>query len=472
MKLSSSWPKITLEKRRQMLTRLISGSLGEDELFEYLDLVRAQGHKGVYASTGLHFKYAIFGRDSLTVAKDLLAFQPDLARDVLITLARLQGQKEDRTSEEEPGKIPHEHRTVRVDGQLIPEYSLKILRNLQRVWGGEGSDNMLYYGSYDATPLFIRLLGLYVERYGDTVLKEEITGLENQTYTLADSWQAALGWLVQKLQNSESGLLEYHRLNPEGLANQAWKDSATGYLFADGSLPNFEAGIASVELQGYAYDALVYSDKYLASSFPLRSLAHRLQVQTIKLLWMKDLRYFAQGMDYGPNGSQRQIDSLTSNGALLLDSCLLEDLPKPQGQTYSKAVADIINGPEFMTDVGIRSRALRHSAMPGYVDYHGTYTVWPRETYAVACGLRRFGFRDEAKALEDRILRSVAQAGGFYELFYVNTDGSVYYDVDMARRHLSSSQQQLAIPETGQAWTISAVLSIMASRLRSNVNTA
>jgi hypothetical protein len=121
---------------------------------------------------------------------------------------------------------------------------------------------------------------------------------------------------------------------------------------------------------------------------------------------------------------------------------------------------------EFLTESGIRCRALRHKDIPGFVDYHGTYTVWPKETFDVANGLLQHGYAHLANQFTNRILRSVEIAGDFYELFYVEDDGKVWYDSTAALDHFSkkSPADYLPIPEPGQAWVISAVLSILSNR--------
>jgi len=189
-------------------------------------------------------------------------------------------------------------------------------------------------------------------------------------------------------------------------------------------------------------------------------LADDIRRSTIERLWMPDVRFFAQGLAVDENGQERQLDTLTSNAGLLLDSHLLTDLPEDELRRYSEGVVATIMGPEFRTEVGIRCRATRHAGIPGYADYHGSYAVWPKETFDIAEGLEHLGFSREATELYQTIVNSVKRAGEFYEFFYVDTDGTVWYDASSALLHFAerANGNHLPTPEPGQAWTIAAAI--------------
>ena len=463
---ATDWIQKTKADKRLILQQLISGRQTPD----FIQLVTID-QMGVVASLGEHFGYAIFGRDSIRVAKDLMDTHPELAHTIVLTLARLQGTKSDDISEEEPGKIHHEYRNLIFEGKPVPNYSAAILHTLQMVWGGEGTGEMTYYGSIDATPLYIRLLQSYVRAYGAETLKETYTDRDGTTKSLLDSLGAAIDWLTRKLQESEWGLLEYKRRNPNGLANQVWKDSVTAYLHTDGSTANFDQGIASIELQGYAYDALVGASDLLRddprATVEWPAMAQKIQETTLDKFWMEDTVYFAEGLDRDDSGKMRQIKTLTSNPGLLLRSRLLQDLEPDSQKHYVDHIVQMLMGPEFLTDGGIRCRALRHKEFPGFPDYHGSFTTWPKETYEIAKGLYSHGYIDVAKDLDDRVLDAVARSGEFYEFFYVNDDGSIWNNTSDALnllRRAFGGKTTLPIPEAGQAWTISAVLEILHHR--------
>lgn len=450
------------------MKQLVAGQDAPD----YIELVRADS-LGIVASLGEHFSYAIFGRDSIRVAKDLIETHEQLARAIILTLARLQGTKYDYKSEEEPGKIHHEHRSLVFAGRNIPRGSETTLLLLKQKWGGGKPDEMTYYGSYDATPLYVRLVHNYVKHYGSDILQETYPNKDGTVVAMADSLRAAVDWVVGKIESSEWGLLEYKRLNPAGIPNQVWKDSETSYLHADGSIANFDQGIAAIELQGYAYDTLMDACNLFINDETREKwgvLARSIQQKTIDYFWMEDERFFAQGLDRDENKNRRQIKTLTSNPGLLLRSGLLRDLEPDLKQKFVNSLASTLSGPEFMTEGGIRCRSLRHKAYPGFPDYHGSFTTWPKETYEIAKGLHAHGFTDKAKELDDKVLNAVSKSGDFYEFFYANDDGSIWHNSEEAIRLLRGAFGEsvyMPVPERGQAWTISAVLAIINHRKNS-----
>lgn len=465
MDILSNWKETTKQQRQDILAKLVSGddvSLAHD----CINLVSA-GHYGVYASMGPNFTYAIFGRDSIEVAEHLLNSHKQLVRNIIFTLARLQGVKNDAISEEEPGKIHHEYRSRIFNGEQISEASLAVMHRLQHWWGAIGADELVYYGSYDATPMYIKLVCEYAEQYGNDILNETYIARDGHSRTILDCLQAASQWLTTKILASPWDLLEYKRINPDGILNQVWKDSDTSYLHLDGRPANAEAGIAAVELQAYAYDALILLAQHEIpeTAERHRAVAKNLQHATIQQLWMPDRQFFAQGLDRNKAGESRQIKTLTSNVGLLLQSRLLQDLPAHQRKLYVESIVTTICGPEFVTEAGIRCRALQHKHIPGFVDYHGTDAVWPKETFNIARGLATHGFTSLAQQLNNRILRSVTMAGDFYELFYVEDSGEVWFDHKASVEHFTrkSPAHHLAIPEPGQAWVISSVIHIVSS---------
>jgi len=435
-----------------------------------LDSIKAFNGCGVYASSGKRFQYAIFGRDSLEVGEDLLLVDRELVKNILLTMASMQGCKIDIMSEEEPGKIHHEYRTVTVDGKLVPDESIKILNKLSRCWGG--TENMLcYYGSIDATPLFIRLIDRYVKEYGPELLNEKIKSIYGYESFMLDCVKRATNWLVDHINQSEWGLLEFKRINPNGIKYQAWKDSDTGYLHEDGTSANADDGIASVEVQGYAYDALLAASDLVAISTEERNyyidLAKSVQKNTLKLLWVedKDMPYFAIGLDRDVDGKTRQIRTLTSNSAALLDSRLFSDLPSEDSDKYIRPIVNMIMSNEFITDVGVRTRALRHYNLVDFADYHGSLSSWPKETYDIAKGLRRHGYIDEANKLENTLINAFHRSDDFYEYYFVNQNGEVEYNYRDINPYNLAKPGILDIPESCQAWTVSAIMSIASLEL-------
>lgn len=462
---ADTWLAMTKSHRQELLRNFAAKT--KERHPDFLALVRIPQY-GIYASVGPDYQYAVFGRDSLEVAEDLLDTHKDLVEVILMAQARLQGVEHHDITEEEPGKICHEFRSNAYRGIDIPSHSVDILHDLQKQWGGAGTDTLLYFGSFDATPLYIRLMGRYVDRYGPAFLNQTFFGRDGQERSLADSMRRATEWLLDKLEQSPSGLLEFKRLNNQaGIINQAWKDSPTSYVFRDGQGANWADGIASIELQGYAYDALHHAAQKIAQgdeAADWQSRAQKLQQTTLQKLWMPDDQFFAQGLDRDDQGLERHINTWTSNAGALLDSNLLKDLPPDRARSYTEPLVQKLMSQEFLTQPGIRCRARRHADIPDIIDYHGTYTVWPKETYDIAKGLRNHGYTQQAKELETRIIQAVIRSGEFYEFFYVDLDEHTWHDREAALKYFAqqSPASQLPIPEPGQAWTISAFLAICA----------
>lgn len=420
---------------------------------------------GVYASADTLFRGAVFGRDSLEVAEDLMYTSPRLVHRIILTLASLQGEEDHKTNEEEPGKIVHEYRRTTVDGKPIDSISAEIFRNLSERWGG-GADEMVYYGSVDSTPLFVRVLGKYCAAYGPEILTEKVIMRSGHQLSVALALENSLDWILRKLEASSSGLLEFKRKNPRGIENQVWKDSKEFYIHEDGTHANHSKPIASIEVQALAYDALRYGAELLPSyNRTLSKQAEILRDKTIGLLWRPDEQYFSLGLDYDSKNRQRIIKTLTANPGEMLDSRFFDELsPKDQQFYVSETVREIM-GLEFLTDAGIRSRALSEARLVPFWDYHGSFTSWPKESYDIAKGLRRWGLPMLAEELENRLLNVVRSVRSYPEFIYVDARGRVLGLPKPSHNHgdlvLVDSHNK---PEKIQAWTVSAILGINAQR--------
>jgi glycogen debranching enzyme len=419
----------------------------------------------VYASSDKLFKGAIFGRDSLEVADDLLDVKPGLVHNILLTLGRLQGVTNNERSEERPGKIIHEYRTTTIDGKRIDRTSLRIFEALARKWGGSEKE-LAYYGSVDATGHFLRTLYAYCQRYGEGILEETVRQRNGKTVTMRRVVAAATAWLVGQLDASQSGLLEYKKVNPLGISNQVWKDSDEFYVHEHGEVANHDQPIASIEVQGLTYDALIAAARLFpeqADEYTRRAYAFR--DRTIELLWQPDRHYFALGLSYGPSGEMRIIRTATANPAALLDTDFFVDLDAEARQTYITAIVRRIMSKNFLTNAGIRSRSLDMAHVVPFWDYHGSYVSWPKETYDIAKGLRRYGFPELARQLENRLLNLVLRTGEYPEFVYVDEWGRILSGPQTAQTHGGVVLVEGANkPERIQAWTVSALMAIVSSR--------
>jgi glycogen debranching enzyme len=461
------WSDTPLETRQQLFER--AGSGDKTALVELLALVRAPTGYGVYASIGPNYQYAIFGRDSLAFAEDILGLQPELTREIIEVLARLQGRKTDPVTEEEPGKIHHEYRALHFNGEHISEAAVTVYNLLLPRWGHPEARELLYYGSVDATPLFIRLVGLFVERHGADILDKPLRHHSGETTSVRHAAELALEWLLGKVTASPWGLVEFKRLNPQGLLNQAWKDSDTAYLHLDGGTANADAGIASIEVQGYAFDALLAALALLRlpeqRAQQLRDAAHNIARRTVDLMWMPEAQFFAMGIDRDAQGKTRQIKTLASNAASLLRSNLLDDIDPKIAQNYGQQIAArLMDEAHFLTPAGLRARSLQHVDLLAYADYHGSQVSWPKDTLDAARGLRKRGFDAEAQELEQRLVRCMQLAGEAYEFFYVDRQNrvKVHYRLEHPDEPRFHEFGAANTPEPGQAWSLSAFACIAA----------
>lgn len=438
----------------------------------------------------------VFGRDSTEVAEDLVDMENpqdkekrDVAKEVVLSLARLQGvslealvkklrnegdttpeeeiKKAYQLREEEVGRIHHEY------GPLGDEASDE-LQALARRWGGSKKE-MLYYGTVDATPLYVRLVAKYVEKFGQGILDETYVGRDGKEATIRDSVRDVLSWIERRIASSNLGMVEFQRTNPQGLENQVWEDSHTAYVHPNGEIANHNAPIAPIEVQAYTYDALNMAAKMFVKESETDAkrwdlLASQLVQRTLDHFWIPDEAYFAMGIDRDEKGNARLIQTLSSNAVLLADSGIFDEVLPAKKEMYMTGIINKIFSDEFLTNVGVRCRAKRYGNLPLKVseirserlsDYHGSEASWIKETYDIARGLHRQGFHRLAQQLEIRIINAVNTAGKQYEFFYVDLDGNVNYHPEKSGLPFSNGRKVLygdTLPEGMQAWTITAVL--------------
>jgi glycogen debranching enzyme len=313
-----------------------------------------------FLAAGTPWFLTLFGRDSIWAARLLLPLGTDLAMSTLRTLARRQGARVDPETEEQPGKILHE---VRGEEQGLP--GGKVLPPL-------------YYGTVDATPLFVVLLA---EAWHWGAGPEQVRALLPHA-------QACLRWMEEQ---AGEGFLRYVDSSGHGLTNQGWKDSDDGIQWADGRLAR--PPIALSEVQGYAYQAAVLGADLLdAFEEPgtqhWRRWATRLKDRFREAFWVEDDRgrYPAVALD----ADGRAVDSVASNMGHLLGTGLLD-------REEADLVATRLAGDDMDSGFGLRtltSRSPRYSAL----SYHGG-SVWPHDTAIAVDGLCREGHAEAAAAL-------------------------------------------------------------------------
>ncbi|MGN6429781.1 MAG: amylo-alpha-1,6-glucosidase [Gaiellaceae bacterium] len=317
---------------------------------------------------GVPWFLTVFGRDSLIAGYQALPFHPTLAEATLETLADLQSKERNDFADAEPGKIPHELRR----GKLV----------------ALGLDpHGPYYGTHDATQLFLIVLDEYERWTGDAGLVRR----------LEPNARAALAWIDEHGDLDGDGYLEYESRSAMGLKNHCWKDSDNSIQFADGRPA--EGPIATCEIQGYAYDARVraarlareiWGDEELAAEQERK--AARLRERFDRDFWSDELGTYVLALD----GGKHQVDSVTSNPGHLLWSGIVP-------RRRARAVAERLLRDDLFSGWGVRCLS---SEMRGYnpLEYHAG-TVWPHDAAICAEGMRRYGLRREAgivcKALLD-----------------------------------------------------------------------
>ncbi len=342
----------------------------------------------VVVAAGAPWFMTLFGRDSILTSWMLLPLDPSLALGTLRTLARMQGKRVDPLTEEEPGRILHEVRSG-----LESDMPLG-LRNI-------------YYGSVDATPLFVMLLG-ELHRWGLS------QGALDELLPAAD---AALEWIEKYGDRDDDGFVEYQRATDRGLINQGWKDSFDSISFKEGRLA--EPPIALCEVQGYVYAAYLARSHFAREMGDHRLAAHwagkagALKRRFNEAFWLEDKGYFAIALD----GSKRPVDSLASNmGHCLWTGIVDED--------KAAAVAKQLLSPELFSGFGVRTLA-RSMGAYNPISYHNG-SVWPHDTTIVAAGLMRYGFVEEALRLIEGLLDAAAAFGGRLPELFCGFDRSEF----------------------------------------------
>jgi glycogen debranching enzyme len=333
-------------------------------------------------AAGAPWFMTLFGRDSLITSWMTMLVNPDLALGTLQTLARFQGVDVNAITEEEPGRILHEVRFGETAALSL---------------GG----GRVYYGTADATPLFVMLLG-ELSRWGN---------LRGEVDALLPAADRALGWITEFGDRDGDGYVEYQRTSDRGLQNQGWKDSWDSMRFADGRLA--QTPIAPCEVQGYVYAALI-ARSHCATEAGDQALAHTLRARAMRLkeafnrdFWIetRDGGYLAMGLDR----DKRPLDAVASN----MGHCLWTGIVDEDKAPY---VARHLLSDAMFSGWGTRTLS---ADMVGYnpISYHNG-SVWPHDTALCAAGLMRYGFVEEAHRVMLGLIDASSHFGGLLpELF-------------------------------------------------------
>jgi glycogen debranching enzyme len=345
-----------------VLRRLVKRSLRD------LNMLRTCLDRDEFFAAGVPWFVTLFGRDSLVTSLQTLMFDRGIAEQTLRVLAEHQGKKVDQWRDEQPGRILHELRV----GELAHSGEIPYTP---------------YYGTIDATPLFLILLGEHAKWSGSLELFDE----------LRDNVERALTWMSDYGDLDGDGYLEYESSSREGLINQGWKDSGDAIVNANGDLA--KPPIALVEVQGYQWLALISiaalfrraGDSDRANQ--LEGRARELRTRFNRDFWMEDEGCYALALQ----GDKTQAAVVSSNAGQALWTGIAE--PDKAARTARRLMEE-----DMFSGWGIRTLASSESRY-NPIGYH-LGTVWPHDNSIIAAGFRRYGFDDDV----EKIFKSIAHA--------------------------------------------------------------
>jgi len=331
---------------------------------------------GYFPSAGIPWYACPFGRDSLITALQTLSFNPLIAAGTLHTLARYQGTREDPWREEQPGKILHEFR----NGEMA---RLGLVPHTP------------YFGTVDATPLFVYLFAETMRWLDDDDLYR----------SLLPNVMQALDWIDTYGDLDGDGFVEYvGSTHQGGIRNQVWKDSNDSIQYPDGTLA--ETPIAAVEVQGYVYAAKKSVSELLRRKGDTK-LAARLEAEAQELrkrfneaFWMPELGFFSQGLDK----DKMPVTTITSNPSHCLWCGIVDD-------DKARLIIERLMQPDMISGWGLRTISTQS---PSYnpMSYHNG-SIWPHDNSLAAAGFKRYGNYDEA----NRIITQIAEASQYFRYY-------------------------------------------------------
>jgi glycogen debranching enzyme len=405
-------PAVRLATSNDTVRRAWETAVGDLEALRLEDPAVERGL--VIPAAGVPWFMTLFGRDTLVVSMQAIGGYPEFAAGALRRLAALQATGDDPERDMEPGKIPHEIR----HGELA-QLGIRPFTP--------------YYGTHDATTLFVIVLSYLYHWLGDQRVVERYL----------PAAEAAMRWVDRFGDRDRDGFQEYATRSSHGYYNQGWKDAGDAIPAEDGSLAPLP--LALCELQGYVYDAkLRMGDMY--ALLGRRREARRLRSEAIQLFdrfneafWWEEEGTYLLGLD----GNKRPIRSVASNAGHLLQSGIVP--PERAGRVVSRLLA-----PDMWSGWGVRTLSSDHPAYNPF-SYH-TGTVWPHDNANIAGGFRRYGYDAEAAT----VARGMFDAA---ERLVVDRLPELFSGLP---RHEASFPVQYLGANVPQAWAAGAVLRLIA----------
>jgi glycogen debranching enzyme len=379
--------------------------------------VEGTGHLEFTPAAGIPWFVALFGRDSLIAALQSAHVYPDFSRGALDVLGRLQARERDDYRDAEPGKILHEMRY----GELA---HFKLIPHTP------------YYGTADATPLYLILLHVAWRCTGDRELIQR---------HLATA-ERCLEWIDHYGDRDGDGFQEYQTRSPVGYENQSWKDSGDAIAYPDGKL--VKGPKALCELQGYVYDAWSrMAEIYEAFGKDNRAKALRAKASALfdrfnEVFWDEDSGFYALCLD----GDKQKVLTVASNPGHCLWSRIV---PRERA---ARVVARLFQ-PDMWSGWGIRTLSARHPRYNPMSYQNGS--VWPHDNGIIAIGLKQYGFTEEAA----RVARAVVDAGSYFALYQIP---ELYAGIEREDANFPVQYPDANVP---QAWAAGSIFSLLQALL-------